>query len=111
MVQVDRMFRNKLKYVVLLFVVFQLHINAFAGDIKFKIISDFPKDTVWIKKLLHNSAKELNTLFAHEKAELPKQILVTLKKDMRIKGIASRCALTPNPVTRMPSIPFGNRHR
>lgn len=75
--------------IVLLVFLFLSSVSAkeYSGHIEFKFVTDFPKDTVWIKKLLRDSTKELNKMFAPNGITLPKRILVTLKKDTRLNGI------------------------
>ena len=70
----------------------------YASDITFKIESDFPSQTPWVKTLLTQSVKNLNKMFLNENVLLPKQILVTIKKNIKIKGISANARRKNNSI-------------
>jgi len=53
----------------------------------FMIHSDFPKQNVWVKRLLHNAFGVIHDNLYHELASDPKRITVIIKKNSRLQSI------------------------
>jgi len=71
---------------------------AFAQNIKIVVKSDFPSQNVWVKKLMQQSTKELNKMFLNQDMDLPKRILVTIKKNTKLNGIRANARRVNNSI-------------
>lgn len=87
---------NKLKFLTVYLLSGVIYL--YASNIKFEVRSDFPSQNQWVKKLLIKSSAELNKMFLNENVPLPKKILVTIKKDSRLKGIAGNASRYNNSI-------------
>jgi hypothetical protein len=82
-----------------LFLIFFFFSSLNGNDkIKFEVVSDFPSQTIWVKKLLVDSSDFLNDSFLNEYTNLPKTIKVTIKKDARLHSIKANASRVDNSI-------------
>lgn len=82
-----------------LFLIFFFFSSVNGNDrIKFEVVSDFPSQTIWVKKLLVDSSDFLNDSFLNEYTNLPKTIKVTIKKDARLHSIKANASRVDNSI-------------
>ena len=72
--------------------------STIIANTNFKIISDFPNETIWVKSLLTKSLKELNTMFLNPYTNLPKQIIVTIKRNSKLNSIRANASRNNNSI-------------
>lgn len=80
---------------ILIFLTLQI---SFAQNIKIEVRSDFPSQTPWVKKMLQQSTKQLNKMFLNENVQLPKRILVRIKKNTKLNGISANARRVDNSI-------------
>jgi len=83
------------KLLILIFFIVQL---SYAHNIKIEVKSDFPSQTPWVKQLMQQSAKELNKMFLNKGVEVPKKILVRIKKNSKLNGISANARRVDNSI-------------
>ena len=70
----------------------------YAQQIQFVVKSDFPSQTPWVKKMLERSSSELNKMFLNPNVQIPKKIIVRIKKDTRLKSIRANARKFDNSI-------------
>ncbi len=62
----------------------------------FIIHSDFPKQNIWVKRLLQNAHKIIHKNLYHDLATEPKKITIKIKKNSALKGIRGSASFQNN---------------
>ncbi len=77
----------------------------------FIIHSDFPKQNVWVKRLLQNAHKIIHKNLHHELATEPKKITIIIKRKSKMKGIGGSANFQKNTLSFKSNLWQEDRYR
>jgi hypothetical protein len=92
------------------FIATPLHADSYTKP-TFIIHSDFPKQNVWVKRLLQNAYGVIHKNLYHELATEPERITVIIKKDSRLKSIRGSANFQNNSLNFKSNLWQDDRYR